>query len=112
MKQKPLNLIRRVPARRGSLVDTGAHQVSDPLMSTIPPQVVVSAVPHCLPCNGVPQSVPVIGHAAPGKIHRNDTTGLHLPQLGSQRPLTHVTRTPTPVMDTLNATLYPDCLRR
>lgn len=45
-------------------------------------------------------------------IRRGDTTCLHLPQLGSQRHLTHVTCLPTPVMVTLNSTLYPDFIRR
>ena len=105
MKQQALNLIQRVPSSRWSLVDTGTRPMREIPISAVPPQVAIVDVPLLQSRSGSPLNDTVIGHAAPGAIHRNDTVGLHLPQLWSQRPLTRVTCTPTPVMDTLNATL-------
>ena len=112
MKQQAFNPIQRAPSRRGSFVEPTVSRTIGRPDATISHPVVMRAVPCVIQCNEVPPTSGVGTNAAPCVTHRNDTTGLHLPQMGTRRHITHVTQQSTPVMDTLNSTLYHGFIRR
>lgn len=100
MHLQALNLIQRVPSRRGSWVDSALPQPIEKdttLCGVLPMQL------SSLRANEV---------FAPPVVRRNDTAGLDLPQIGTRRTLTHVTHSTTTIMDSINASLYPGFPRK
>ena len=108
LKHRASNLTQRVPSRRGSLAESTTSQMDDcPAVVKTPQRAYGDVPPTSANVNCAPVSVSV-GQVAPGVIRRGDTVGLTLPQLGLRRPLARVSCLLVPVLDALNATLYPD----
>ena len=113
MKRRAMNLAHRVPSRRGSMVgSTKTQPIQSVSNRTEQHPVANPAVDTGLSHPTVINAHSVAPTSSSNYLRRNDTNGLELPTVSTQRTLTHVANSSTPVVDTLDASLYHDFLRK